>query len=180
MTSSTDVTSIPNPVNSLLIYNTSTIEDVTTGFYFWATNKWVKITTELEGSWKNNTTKEFATSNYHDIYQLGKVGIGNSIVNYPLDFGETSAVNLNDETAKKIALSSLNDGRDFWGLGASEGSLNIFAGDNFSGGKGAPFAVFTNDHEFIIDHIFLLHQLSISFQKSICSDANSSFTICKN
>ncbi|MFC4817094.1 hypothetical protein [Flavobacterium sp. GCM10023249] len=44
LTSSTDVTTIPSPATSLLIYNTSTIADITPGFYYW------------DGSWKALTT----------------------------------------------------------------------------------------------------------------------------
>lgn len=40
LTSSTDTTTIPAPATSLMIYNTSTVSDITPGFYYW------------EGSWK--------------------------------------------------------------------------------------------------------------------------------
>lgn len=43
--STTDVITIAQPVNSLLVFNTSVVEDVTTGFYRWSTSlsKWVKV-----------------------------------------------------------------------------------------------------------------------------------------
>lgn len=40
LTSSTDTRTIPSPATSLMIYNTSTVSDITPGFYYW------------EGSWK--------------------------------------------------------------------------------------------------------------------------------
>lgn len=44
LTSSTDATTIPSPATSLLVYNTSTVADITPGFYYW------------EGSWKALTS----------------------------------------------------------------------------------------------------------------------------
>ena len=42
LTGTVDVTTIPSPAISLLIYNTSTISDVTPGFYYWNGTVWVK------------------------------------------------------------------------------------------------------------------------------------------
>lgn len=42
LTGTADVTTIPSPAISLLIYNTSTISDVTPGFYYWNGTVWVK------------------------------------------------------------------------------------------------------------------------------------------
>jgi hypothetical protein len=44
LTSSTDATTIVNGnVNSLLIFNTATISDITPGYYYWYDNKWNRI-----------------------------------------------------------------------------------------------------------------------------------------
>lgn len=42
LTGTVDVTTIPSPAISLLIYNTNTISDVTPGFYYWNGTVWVK------------------------------------------------------------------------------------------------------------------------------------------
>ncbi len=42
LTSTTDITTIPNPANALLVYNNSTTSDVTPGFYYWDT-KWNRM-----------------------------------------------------------------------------------------------------------------------------------------
>ncbi|MBF4494422.1 hypothetical protein IR010_17895, partial [Flavobacterium sp. MR2016-29] len=47
--SSTDVSTITNGnVNSLMVFNTSTIADVTPGYYYWYDNKWQRIATAAE------------------------------------------------------------------------------------------------------------------------------------
>lgn len=44
LTSSTDTSTITNGnINSLLVYNTATVSDVTPGFYYWQTNKWIRL-----------------------------------------------------------------------------------------------------------------------------------------
>ncbi|HZW78264.1 MAG TPA: hypothetical protein VFF21_08180, partial [Flavobacteriaceae bacterium] len=40
LSSSTDQSNVWNPVESLLIYNTNTVADVTPGFYYWQGNSW--------------------------------------------------------------------------------------------------------------------------------------------
>lgn len=44
--SSTDVTTIQNPETSLIVYNLNTNADISPGFYYWESNKWVKFQTE--------------------------------------------------------------------------------------------------------------------------------------
>jgi hypothetical protein len=48
LTSSTDVTTVPNAVNALTVFNTQTLNDVTAGYYYWsvADNRWIRLTTE--------------------------------------------------------------------------------------------------------------------------------------
>lgn len=45
LTGTTDITTIPSPANSLLVYNTATIADLTPGYYYWdtAASKWIRI-----------------------------------------------------------------------------------------------------------------------------------------
>ena len=49
LTGSTDVTTITNKnVNSLLVFNTETISDITPGYYYWYDNKWHRMVTSDE------------------------------------------------------------------------------------------------------------------------------------
>src|SRR5690554_2909857 len=49
LTSSTDATTIKNGnVNSLLVFNTNTQNDITPGYYYWYDNKWMRIVNEDE------------------------------------------------------------------------------------------------------------------------------------
>lgn len=45
LTGSTDVTTIPNPANSLFVYNTAVVNDVIEGYYYFSVplSKWVKV-----------------------------------------------------------------------------------------------------------------------------------------
>ncbi|AYN03825.1 hypothetical protein [Flavobacterium sp. 140616W15] len=46
LTGTTDVIRIPSPANSLMIYNTATVGDVTPGYYYWNAEvfKWIRVT----------------------------------------------------------------------------------------------------------------------------------------
>jgi hypothetical protein len=48
--STTDVISIADPANSLLVFNTSVVDDVTIGFYRWSTSvsKWIKVLDRID------------------------------------------------------------------------------------------------------------------------------------
>lgn len=46
--SSTDITTVPNPTISLLIYNTATAGNVSEGYYFWNGNYWDVINSQLK------------------------------------------------------------------------------------------------------------------------------------
>ncbi|MCV9928544.1 hypothetical protein OIU83_12825 [Flavobacterium sp. LS1R49] len=52
---------VTGPVASLLIYNTSTINDVTPGFYYWEGTKWVRIARSDESTFANLTPDEKAS-----------------------------------------------------------------------------------------------------------------------
>ncbi|MCC9074498.1 hypothetical protein LNQ49_23180, partial [Flavobacterium sp. F-65] len=41
----TDTSTIPSPANSLLVYNTATINDITQGYYYWSTmsSRWIRV-----------------------------------------------------------------------------------------------------------------------------------------
>ncbi len=66
LTGTTDVTTIPSPANSLLVYNTVSAGDVTPGFYYYSTDtsSWIKLNTQ------------FASSGTNVNYTAGSVNIG--------------------------------------------------------------------------------------------------------
>ncbi|PNQ72771.1 hypothetical protein C1T31_09680 [Hanstruepera neustonica] len=73
LTSTSDNSTITNPEASLLIYNTSTVNDVTPGFYFWQNGKWNKISTD---------TKIFG-----DIYKSSASAVQALDASSPISFG---------------------------------------------------------------------------------------------
>ncbi len=72
LTSTTDVTTIPNPETSLLVYNRATVSDITPGFYFWDT-KWnllqdSKASTDWKLTGNSISTGNFiGTTNKEDL-----------------------------------------------------------------------------------------------------------------
>jgi len=66
LTGTTDVTTIPSPANSLLVYNTVSAGDVTPGFYYYSTDtsSWIRLNTQ------------FASSGSNISYTAGSVNIG--------------------------------------------------------------------------------------------------------
>ncbi len=73
LSSTTDVTSVNGTEEvSLLLYNTSTISDVTPGFYYWNGTKWVRLIDEpvdwsTSGNSNIDPTKFFGTTTNQDI-----------------------------------------------------------------------------------------------------------------
>lgn len=49
LTGTTDATTIPTAVASLMVYNTATVSDVTPGFYYWDGSAWVRFATGTGG-----------------------------------------------------------------------------------------------------------------------------------
>ncbi|MCP4000587.1 MAG: hypothetical protein GY727_06740, partial [Gammaproteobacteria bacterium] len=50
LTGTTDETTISSPVVSLMIYNTETVSDVTSGFYYWTGTAWAPVRKTADGS----------------------------------------------------------------------------------------------------------------------------------
>ncbi len=70
LTGTTDVTTIPSPEKSLLVFNSIVRSDVTEGYYYWDGAKWVKLTTGSNSQW---------TTNGNDVsYSTGNVNLGTS------------------------------------------------------------------------------------------------------
>lgn len=53
LTGTTDVVTIKNPAESLLVFNTVTVSDVTPGYYYWYNNKWNRMALTSENSGKD-------------------------------------------------------------------------------------------------------------------------------
>ncbi|NTW33954.1 MAG: hypothetical protein HGB12_15285 [Bacteroidetes bacterium] len=56
LTSTTSSAPITNPVNSLLVYDSVTVGDVTPGFYYWdgTASKWVRFSTGSGSGWSTS------------------------------------------------------------------------------------------------------------------------------
>src|SRR5690554_1700108 len=66
LTSTTDATTIKNGnVNSLLVFNTNTQNDITPGYYYWYVDKWMRIVNEQDviSLDKNTTNTSFTVLN---------------------------------------------------------------------------------------------------------------------
>ncbi|MFH6999347.1 hypothetical protein ACHRVZ_15560 [Flavobacterium sp. FlaQc-57] len=110
LTGSLDVVSVSNPKESLLVYNTSTTNDVTPGFYYWNSLKWVSLSS---GTFSGNvsianggtgaTTASGALSNLgaQKISNMTDV-LGSTSTHYPSE----SAVKLYVDNESVRAISS--------------------------------------------------------------------------
>ncbi len=64
LTSSTDVITITNPEESLLVFNTNTLNDVYPGYYYWDGAAWARFTTDEKPSIKYiNTSTQNVNAN---------------------------------------------------------------------------------------------------------------------
>ncbi|AUC78070.1 hypothetical protein CW736_00960 [Nonlabens sp. MB-3u-79] len=82
--STTDVTSIVDPANSLLVFNLVAVNDVSVGYYYWSTplSKWIKIIDQQDQSTKFGTL--FAT------FVSTKTQVQTDILNGPIVFNYAS------------------------------------------------------------------------------------------
>ncbi|NTW34142.1 MAG: hypothetical protein HGB12_16245 [Bacteroidetes bacterium] len=64
LTSTTTASPVTSPANSLLIYNTATQNDVTPGFYYWVTDKWVSMLSSSTGWLLTGNTATTAGTNF--------------------------------------------------------------------------------------------------------------------
>lgn len=121
LTSTTDITTILNPATSLLVYNTSSVSDVTPGFYYWE-SVWKSFqgssSGTVSGGWglSGNTLargNEFlGTNNYNSLVfkvngnQVGKFHPNGGIV---LGFGASANDNSSVAIGRNASASTSND-----------------------------------------------------------------------
>ena len=111
LNSLTDVTTIPNPANSLLIYNTSTTGGLSRGFYFWQDNTWNPFKETTSGSGNNgnawllngnssNATNFLGTTNFFPInFRVDNRQFGFFHPNGGITLGFNSSANINNSLA---------------------------------------------------------------------------------
>lgn len=101
LTSSTDATTITTGnVESLMVYNTATVADITPGYYYWDGAKWTRVADT--GSipmepWYGVDDDGPATDNTEDMYVMGNVGIGTNTPAYDIDVYNNTDARLNLE-----------------------------------------------------------------------------------
>lgn len=111
LNSLTDVTTIPNPANSLIIYNTSTTGGLSRGFYFWQDNTWNPLKESSSGSGNNgnawllngnssNATNFLGTTNFFPInFRVDNRQFGFFHPNGGITLGFNSSANVNNSVA---------------------------------------------------------------------------------
>lgn len=109
LTSTLDTSSIFNPATSLLIYNTSTVNDVVPGYYYWDGAKWVGLSGgdssekwDIHGNNFNaGTGSEFlGTTTYHPLtIKVNNTSIGRLHPNGSIYFGLGANANGNNSIA---------------------------------------------------------------------------------
>lgn len=116
LTSSSDVTTIPSPAISLLIYNTTSTSDVTPGFYYWDGSwKTVSKTAATTGSWNltGNTTVAadyLGTNNFNPLnFKVNNSDFAKFYPNGGITLGYGSAANVNNSIAIGTSAQALTN-----------------------------------------------------------------------
>lgn len=96
LTATTDNTTIPNPANSLLVFNSNTQNDVTPGYYYWNT-KWLRLSVEdthwkLEGNSLATGNEFLGSRNYFPLnFRVNNTLIGKFHPNGGINLGLNAA-----------------------------------------------------------------------------------------
>ncbi|MFM9988500.1 hypothetical protein [Flavobacterium sp.] len=104
LNSTSDITTIPSPATSLLIYNTNTASDVTPGFYYWE-GSWKKINNsapawELSGNTLSSGSEYLGTNNYYPlIFKVNNNQFAKFHPNGGIAIGNSSVANNNNSVA---------------------------------------------------------------------------------
>lgn len=122
LTSTTDAITIPNPAESLLVYNLNTINNVSRGFYYWQDNVWTPIKSNNDGGGSNTSwnltgnsltsgTEFLGTTNYNALnFRVNNQQVGRIHPNGGLAFGNGALANDNNSIAiGRSATSSSNN-----------------------------------------------------------------------
>ena len=113
LTSTTAATPVNSPAESLLVYNTATVSDVTPGYYYWDTTKWVrfvsssteKTVTVTEG--ENVTVTESNPDGNTTQYEVAvKAGAAKQVLVTKSDGSGTEWVNPADFIADVVTASN--------------------------------------------------------------------------
>ncbi len=108
--STTDVVTIANPATSLLVYNTSSVSDVTPGFYYWDTywkafkenapsfdssNSW-----NLTGNTLSTGNEYLGTNNFNSlVFKVNNIQVGKFHPNGGISLGQGAVANDNSSIA---------------------------------------------------------------------------------
>ncbi|UPZ17973.1 hypothetical protein [Flavobacterium humidisoli] len=126
---SLDTTTISNGnVNSLLIFNTSSLSDVTPGFYFWYGSKWNKLITDSSlavSSVTGSAPIDVANTTGNAIVSLKNLGVQNS---HLADNAVSSAKILDSSIANNDLASGV--GGFYKGSGSLSNSTVVTQGNN--------------------------------------------------
>ncbi|MEO8515643.1 MAG: hypothetical protein ABI426_02815 [Flavobacterium sp.] len=116
LTSSTDITTIPSPAISLLIYNTSSVSDVIPGFYYWDGSwKTVSKTNTATGTWNltGNTTAAtdyLGTNNFNPLnFKVNNTDFAKFYPNGGINLGYGAAANVNNSIAIGTSAQALTN-----------------------------------------------------------------------
>jgi hypothetical protein len=153
LTSATDITTIPSPATSLLVYNTGTGGLTPAGYYYWDGSKWVKfliigtpsdawLTTGNSGTSPSsnfigtidNTSLVFRTNNTEQmrITSGGNVGIGTATPASNLHLHSSSSNTILRISSPAGFVSGVQVGVNNWYIGADPGD-NVVIYDPSSG-----------------------------------------------
>lgn len=116
LTSTTDIVTIPNPANSLLVYNLRTVNDLTQGFYYWQNNSWIPLKTEatvgsgwgLSGNTLLTGNEYIGTNNYYPLlFKVNNQQVARIHPNGGIALGQGAAANDNNSIAIGKSSSAL-------------------------------------------------------------------------
>lgn len=142
LTGTGDITTIANPIESLLVYNTSTVNDVIPAFYYWNGTSWVTLITssnvpEPTNVWNlngnslnaiaNDGTAFLGTTSAKDLFfKVNNNQIGRLSVSSGIGFGLGSVATANQSIAIGTNASSNQDAIAI-GYGASNSNFESIA-----------------------------------------------------
>ena len=109
LNSTANAAPVSSPANSLLVYNTQTINDVTPGYYYWdsASSKWVKLSTGTGGSTSGHYVGEYYAGGV--VFYVDHTGDHGLVVTIN-DLQPSAGVEWCDNTTLQIGAGSFYEG----------------------------------------------------------------------